>query len=43
MIRKKMLKSIIDNEEFKVLSGITEYEMAIKEIEKNIISYNRAF
>ncbi|WP_243158686.1 hypothetical protein [Clostridium beijerinckii] len=38
IIRKKMLKSIIDNEEFKVLTGIKEYEMAIKEIEKNIIS-----
>ncbi|CUU49599.1 hypothetical protein [Clostridium beijerinckii] len=38
IIRNKMLKSIIDNEEFKALTGITEYEMAIKKIEKTIIS-----
>lgn len=38
-----MLKSIIDNEEFKVLTGITEYEMAIKEIKKIIISYKEHF
>lgn len=38
IIRKKMLKSIIDNEEFKILTGIKEYDMAIKEIEKAILS-----
>ncbi|MFW2500709.1 hypothetical protein ACN078_06185 [Clostridium diolis] len=38
IVRKKMLKSIIDNEEFKALTGIKEYDMAIKEIEKAIIS-----
>ncbi|AUN09807.1 XRE family transcriptional regulator [Clostridium botulinum] len=32
MIRKKMLKSIIDEEDFKVLTGIADYEKGINEL-----------
>ena len=32
IIRKRLLQSIIDEEEFKVLAGITDYEKGIKEL-----------